>query len=69
MAADGRSDGRVVAIRGAVIDLAFDGQLPSIDGAPSASLDPCSKGGPMSPTIPRPPPPLLCWSFSPRFSS
>ena len=33
MAADGRSEGRVVAIRGAVIDLAFDGKLPPIDDA------------------------------------
>ena len=33
MAADGRSEGRVVAIRGAVIDLAFDRELPPIDDA------------------------------------
>ena len=33
MAADGRSDGRVVAIRGAVIDLAFGGELPPIEDA------------------------------------
>ncbi|MGA7197574.1 MAG: F0F1 ATP synthase subunit beta [Roseiarcus sp.] len=33
MATDGRFEGRVVAIRGAVIDLAFDYKLPSIEDA------------------------------------